>query len=184
MCIFFASGEERQSGDGGGISYMLSRKFSIIYCQFTLFHTILISIIYFREEQEKLNVWVAYMNLENMYGTADTLKVVFDRAVQHNEPMKVYNQLVKIYEKSEKEEVSQKAEPFLLIPFIRVHMGTIPSSYIIFCLVLILLCKLAHRVSALELDKILVTRYVLNRCWYILHDVPSVFRRLNYCTTR
>uniref|UniRef100_A0A3B5AQX1 Programmed cell death 11 n=1 Tax=Stegastes partitus TaxID=144197 RepID=A0A3B5AQX1_9TELE len=58
--------------------------------------------ISFREEQEKLNVWVALLNLENMYGTAESLKKVFERAVQFCEPMPVYQQLADIYAKSNK----------------------------------------------------------------------------------
>lgn len=55
-----------------------------------------------REEQEKLNVWVALLNLENMYGNEETLKNVFERALQFCEPMPVYQQLADIYTKSEK----------------------------------------------------------------------------------
>lgn len=55
-----------------------------------------------REEQEKLNVWVALLNLENMYGTEESLKKVFERAQQFCEPMPVYQQLADIYTKSEK----------------------------------------------------------------------------------
>ncbi|XP_029707294.1 protein RRP5 homolog isoform X2 [Takifugu rubripes] len=58
--------------------------------------------ISFREEQEKLNVWVALLNLENMYGTEESLKKVFERALQFCEPMPVYQQLADIYTKSEK----------------------------------------------------------------------------------
>ncbi|XP_035493857.2 protein RRP5 homolog [Scophthalmus maximus] len=58
--------------------------------------------ISFREEQEKLNVWVALLNLENMYGTAETLKKVFERALQFCEPMPVYQQLADIYAKCNK----------------------------------------------------------------------------------
>ncbi|XP_030058666.1 protein RRP5 homolog [Microcaecilia unicolor] len=58
--------------------------------------------ISFREEQEKLNVWVALLNLENMYGTEDTLMKVFERAVQYSEPLKVFQQLTDIYTQSEK----------------------------------------------------------------------------------
>ncbi|XP_076839425.1 protein RRP5 homolog [Brachyhypopomus gauderio] len=58
--------------------------------------------ISFREEQEKLNVWVALLNLENMYGTEESLKKVFERAVQFCEPMLVYQQLADIYAKSGK----------------------------------------------------------------------------------
>ncbi|XP_068178536.1 protein RRP5 homolog isoform X2 [Antennarius striatus] len=58
--------------------------------------------ISFREEQEKLNVWVALLNLENMYGTEESLKKVFERALQFCEPMPVYQQLADIYAQSEK----------------------------------------------------------------------------------
>ncbi|XP_041116751.1 protein RRP5 homolog [Polyodon spathula] len=58
--------------------------------------------ISFREEQEKLNVWVALLNLENMYGTEESLNKVFERAVQHYEPLKVFQSLADIYTKSDK----------------------------------------------------------------------------------
>ncbi|XP_069045275.1 protein RRP5 homolog isoform X2 [Lepisosteus oculatus] len=58
--------------------------------------------ISFREEQEKLNVWVAFLNLENMYGTEESLQKVFKRAVQYCEPMAVFQQLADIYTKSNK----------------------------------------------------------------------------------
>uniref|UniRef100_A0AAV2LNK6 Protein RRP5 homolog n=1 Tax=Knipowitschia caucasica TaxID=637954 RepID=A0AAV2LNK6_KNICA len=58
--------------------------------------------ISFREEQEKLNVWVALLNLENMYGTEESLKKVFERALQFCEPMPVYQQLADVYAKTDK----------------------------------------------------------------------------------
>ncbi|CAL8332402.1 unnamed protein product [Merluccius merluccius] len=58
--------------------------------------------ISFREEQEKLNVWVALLNLENMYGTEESLKKVFERAQQFCEPMPVFQQLADIYARSSK----------------------------------------------------------------------------------
>ena len=58
-----------------------------------------------REEQEKLNIWVAYLNLENMYGTAESIKAVFERGVQYCEPVKLYAQLIDIYTQSDKLEV-------------------------------------------------------------------------------
>ncbi|KAF9919994.1 rRNA biogenesis protein rrp5 [Linnemannia zychae] len=62
--------------------------------------------ISFREEQEKMNVWVALMNLENTFGSADTLEEIFKNAVQTCEPKKIYLQLVKIYERSNKIELA------------------------------------------------------------------------------
>ncbi|XP_052099288.1 protein RRP5 homolog [Mytilus californianus] len=58
--------------------------------------------ISFREEQEKLNVWVAYLNLENMYGTPEELAKVLERALQQNEPLTVYQHLINIYFKAGK----------------------------------------------------------------------------------
>ncbi|XP_060066718.1 protein RRP5 homolog [Ylistrum balloti] len=58
--------------------------------------------ISFREEQEKQNVWVAYLNLENMYGSSDLLHKVLERAVAQNEPSKIYTQMINIYVKSGK----------------------------------------------------------------------------------
>ena len=59
-----------------------------------------------REEKEKLNVWVALMNLENLYGSQETLVKVFDAALKENEPIEVFFRLVTIYEQSKKLDVS------------------------------------------------------------------------------
>ncbi|XP_071947119.1 protein RRP5 homolog [Antedon mediterranea] len=64
--------------------------------------------INFREEQEKLNVWVAYLNLENMYGTEETLVKVFERALQQCEPIKVFQQLISIYLRTTKIEAADQ----------------------------------------------------------------------------
>ncbi|KAK3095914.1 hypothetical protein FSP39_020750 [Pinctada imbricata] len=64
--------------------------------------------ISFREEQEKFNVWVGYLNLENMYGTPELLKKVLDRALKENEPLNVYQQMVNIYVKSGKMEEAEQ----------------------------------------------------------------------------
>ncbi|XP_064171812.1 protein RRP5 homolog [Anguilla rostrata] len=58
--------------------------------------------ISFREEREKLNVWVALLNLENLYGSADSLRAAFERALQFCEPLPVYQQLADIYATSGK----------------------------------------------------------------------------------
>ncbi|KAI3625962.1 hypothetical protein CBS9595_001323 [Malassezia furfur] len=69
-----------------------------------------IQTINYREEQEKLNVWIALMNLENMYGTPDTLSSVFREATQVNNPKEVHLRLIAIYEQSGK--VDEAAELF------------------------------------------------------------------------
>ncbi|KAM9323788.1 LOW QUALITY PROTEIN: protein RRP5 homolog [Gastrophryne carolinensis] len=58
--------------------------------------------IYFREEQEKLNVWAAMLKMENTYGTEETLMKTFERAVQYNDPLKAFQHLVDIYIQAEK----------------------------------------------------------------------------------
>lgn len=59
-----------------------------------------------REEGEKLNVWIAYLNLENAYGTEETLEEVFRRACQYNDEQVVHERLTTIYIKTGKHDVS------------------------------------------------------------------------------
>ncbi|KAI9148007.1 ribosomal RNA processing RRP5 [Paramyrothecium foliicola] len=55
-----------------------------------------------REETEKLNVWVAYLNLEVAYGTKETVDEVFKRACQYNDEQEIHERLASIYIQSEK----------------------------------------------------------------------------------
>lgn len=41
-------------------------------------------------ENDKLNMWIAYMNLENQFGTDDSLQEVTKRALKINDSKKVY----------------------------------------------------------------------------------------------
>ena len=59
-----------------------------------------------REETEKLNVWIAYLNLEVAYGSKQTIDEVFKRACQYNNEQEVYERLASIYIQSEKLKVS------------------------------------------------------------------------------
>lgn len=45
-------------------------------------------------ESDKLNLWIAYMNLENQFGTETTLQDVVKRALECNDIPKVYLQLI------------------------------------------------------------------------------------------
>ncbi|GMG39627.1 unnamed protein product [Ambrosiozyma monospora] len=58
--------------------------------------------INYREEQEKLNIWIAQLNLENMFGTDDSLQEVFKKSCQYMEPFTMHQKLVAIYIASEK----------------------------------------------------------------------------------
>ncbi|GAA6036062.1 hypothetical protein JCM8097_006594 [Rhodosporidiobolus ruineniae] len=64
--------------------------------------------IHFREEGEKLNVWVALLNLENAYGDEESLEKVFREAAQANDAETVYLKLVDIYERSGKIEAEEE----------------------------------------------------------------------------
>lgn len=58
-----------------------------------------------REEHEKLNVWVALLNLENTYGTDESLEGLFKDAARRNDAKTVYLRLAAIFDQSEKFEV-------------------------------------------------------------------------------
>lgn len=108
-------GRQPESADEFDRLVLSSANSSILWLQYMAFHLQATEIekaravaeralktISFREEQEKLNVWVALLNLENMYGSQESLGKVFERAVQYNEPLKVFLHLADIYTKSEK----------------------------------------------------------------------------------
>ncbi|KAG7754039.1 hypothetical protein KL911_002515 [Ogataea haglerorum] len=58
--------------------------------------------INYREEQEKLNIWIALLNLENMFGTEESLEATFKRSCQYMDPYVMYQKLAAIYTASEK----------------------------------------------------------------------------------
>lgn len=62
--------------------------------------------INFREEQEKLNVWVALLNLENSFGTDESLEATFKDAARHNDSKTIHLRLANILDQSEKHEVN------------------------------------------------------------------------------
>lgn len=68
-----------------------------------------LSTINFREEKEKLNVWIALMNLENVYGNDESLESVFKDAARHCEPKTVHLRLASILEESGKKEVNHSS---------------------------------------------------------------------------
>lgn len=57
------------------------------------------------QDAEKLNIWIALLNLENTYGDNDSLDDVFKRACQYNDTQEVYERLISIYIQSGKNEV-------------------------------------------------------------------------------
>lgn len=59
-----------------------------------------------REESDKMNVWVAMLNLENTYGNGESVDDVFKRACQYNDAQEIHERLTSIYIQSGKHEVS------------------------------------------------------------------------------
>lgn len=61
-----------------------------------------IKTINIKEEIEKLNVWIAYLNLEVAYGNEETVDEVFKRACTYNDKQEVHERLASIYIQSGK----------------------------------------------------------------------------------
>ncbi|XP_050532956.1 protein RRP5 homolog [Daktulosphaira vitifoliae] len=55
-----------------------------------------------REEQEKLNVWTALLNLENLYGTKESFKETMDNALRSNDEYEVYKKILDLLAESNK----------------------------------------------------------------------------------
>ncbi|XP_076757290.1 ribosomal RNA Processing 5 [Xylocopa sonorina] len=53
--------------------------------------------INFREENERLNVWNAWLNLESKFGTQESLNDVFQEAVRSNDSLKVYRHMLTVH---------------------------------------------------------------------------------------
>lgn len=58
--------------------------------------------INYREEQEKMNIWIALLNLENSFGSDESLDEAFKRSVQYMDALTMYQKLIGIYILSEK----------------------------------------------------------------------------------
>lgn len=58
--------------------------------------------INYRDEQEKLNIWIAILNLENSFGTDESLAEAFKRSVQYMDSLTMHQKLIGIYQLSEK----------------------------------------------------------------------------------
>ena len=67
-------------------------------------HKALKTIIY-REEAERLNVWVALLNMETLYGTQANIDDAFNRANQNCDSFKVHSHMAEIYARNSKLQV-------------------------------------------------------------------------------
>lgn len=80
-----------------------------------------------REETEKMNVWVALLNLENTYGNDETLDEVFQRACQYNDSQEIHERLISIHIQSGNHEVSSRTP---LNPRVTIYLTltTLPNA--------------------------------------------------------
>ena len=58
-------------------------------------------------DEDKLNIWTAFMNLESNFGTQETLEECTRRALEVNDRKKVYLTLIDIYKGSMKFEFAE-----------------------------------------------------------------------------
>lgn len=96
---------------------------SFLWIQFMAFHLQLseiekaretgrraLQVINYREEQEKLNVWIALLNLEISYGTEESAEQVFSEAVKANDAKTVHLRYASLLEEAGKLTVSRSNE--------------------------------------------------------------------------
>lgn len=83
-------------------------KYMSFYLQATEFEKVravarkALQTINIREEQERLNIWVALLNFENLYGTKETLTKCIEEAIRVNDDYQVYLKMMNIYVSSKK----------------------------------------------------------------------------------
>ena len=58
--------------------------------------------INYREDQDRLNIWKARLNLETLYGDDDSLHAQFNEAKRCNDEQKIYSTLIDIHIESGK----------------------------------------------------------------------------------
>ncbi|KAI1824394.1 nucleic acid-binding protein [Xylaria intraflava] len=69
------------------------------------------------EETEKMNAWIAYLNLEVKFGNDDTVDGVFQRACQVNDQQEIYQRLASIYVQDNKPEKADTLFQIILKKF-------------------------------------------------------------------
>lgn len=61
--------------------------------------------IAYQDESERMNVWVALLNMENLYGTQANIDDSFNRANQNCDSFKIHSHMAEIYARSGKVQV-------------------------------------------------------------------------------
>ena len=73
-----------------------------------------LKIIDIAKTTEKLNIWVAYLNLENIYGDSKSFNKILDRAKEVCDKKLLYNHLIQIYMNSKKYEEASDTYKILI----------------------------------------------------------------------
>lgn len=69
--------------------------------------------IHIDKVQDKLNIWIAYLNLENMFGTKESFERVFEEATKYNEPYSIYVEAIHMLAETKKfDEFEDKMRKF------------------------------------------------------------------------
>lgn len=107
---YLASGTGPNSVDQFDRLVLAQPNSSLVWIQYMTFHLQMaevekakavarraVSTINFREEEERLNVWKAWLNLESKFGTEESLKTLVEEAVKMNDAKEIYQHLLTVY---------------------------------------------------------------------------------------
>ncbi|CAF1237917.1 unnamed protein product [Didymodactylos carnosus] len=87
--------------------------------------------IFYREERDKLNIWVAYLDLESKHGTPEKLNQILSRAVGNCDALSVYQRLAAdVYEKNNQLENANATYSLMVKKFAKEKVAWL--SYIIY----------------------------------------------------
>ncbi|PRW55969.1 RNA binding rRNA processing [Chlorella sorokiniana] len=64
--------------------------------------------IHYREEQEKFNVWVAWLNMENLYGSEEATLALLSKALAHTDARRMYLAAVDIFDRTQKDNLVEQ----------------------------------------------------------------------------
>lgn len=67
-----------------------------------------IKTIHYREEGERFNVWVAWLNAENAYGTEEGTLQLLNRAITHTDARRMYLAAVDVFERTQKAALAEQ----------------------------------------------------------------------------
>jgi rRNA biogenesis protein RRP5 len=67
-----------------------------------------------REDDEKFNVWVFYLNLENQYGTRESFSILLRRAAHSSKPKPIYSEAIKMLLKADRRKEAEDIYQLIL----------------------------------------------------------------------